>query len=430
MKKFFIISLVFAYLYHGMLFAKNLDKKPIKQQVIPTILISIDGFAEHYLKTYQPKNILKLAETGVKAKAMIPVFPSKTFPNHISIATGNYPAVHGVIHNSFYNRDFAQLYKLGNGKKDPKWLNSPTLWSIAEDNGIKTGIYFWPESEVNTLKNKPSYVKPYKHSTPNKKRFNQIIDWLNLPEEERPSLLMAYFSTVDSAGHDFGTDTNNVQQAISTIDRLLGEFLNDLKTKVNYEVNIVLVSDHGMTNISADTIKYDYLFKDLEGFDDIRVVDGQTQLYVYLPEADIEREESLVKLVKSRMSDVDKARVNVYNFSHYPKDWHFNERSSVMPNVVLESLPPYVFGKSARALAPYAAKKERRKKGATHGFHPKHTSELNAIFIANGPSFKEGLVINSFQNIYVFPLLLTVLGIDIPEDVNANTNILLPILNQ
>ncbi len=394
----------------------DLNAKTLKKSITPTILISIDGFANHYLETYQPKNILKLAEGGVKAKSLIPVFPSKTFPNHISIVTGNYPATHGVIHNKFYNRDLDKQYKLGLGKEDPNWLRSATLWSIAEKNDIKTGIYFWPESEINTTKNKPTYVKPYIHNTPNKKRFNKIIDWLTLPENERPSLVLGYFSTIDTAGHDYGIASEEVKQTITDLDLLLGEFLDDLAKKVDYDVNIILVSDHGMTDISQNTIQYSHLFKGIDGVKDIRVVNGQTQLFVYLPEDDALKEKALVNTIKSKLSTAEKQQVSVYDFENYPEAWHFNTRSSVMPNLILEVLPPYVFGKP------------REKGVATHGYDPKMTSELNAIFIANGPSFKKGLVIEPFKNIYVFPMMLSLLGLETPAGTDADQNILLPIL--
>jgi len=421
MKNFVLVSIACTLIIFGCSSAKDTNKElvnkvSVKETIIPTILISIDGFANHYLQTYQPKNILKLAEGGVKAKSLIPVFPSKTFPNHISIVTGNYPATHGVIHNKFYNRDLDKQYKLGLGKEDPNWLRSSTLWSIAEQNNIKTGIYFWPESEANISKNKPTYVKPYKHNTPNKKRFNEMINWLTLPEDKRPSLVLGYFSTIDTAGHDFGIGSQEVKQAITDLDLLLGEFLDDLANKVNYDVNIILVSDHGMTDISQNTIQYSYLFEGIDGVKDIRVINGQTQLFVYLPEDDATKEKALVNTIKSKLSTEDKQQVSVYDFENFPKAWHFNTRSSVMPNLVLEVLPPYVFGKP------------RGKAGATHGYDPKMTSELNAIFIANGPSFKKGIEIEAFENIHVFPMMLSLLGMEVPEGTDADQNVLLPIL--
>lgn len=414
MKKLFIASIVGIVLIISFLFITDSNKQTTKtSQITPTILLSIDGFANDYLQRFKPKNILKLAKSGVQAKSLIPVFPSKTFPNHISMVTGNYPATHGVIHNSFYNRALDKNYKLGLGKEDPNWLRSSTLWSLAEKNGLKTGIYFWPESEINTTQYKPTYVKPYKHNTPNKERFNQIVEWLKMPVDERPSLVLGYFSVIDSAGHDYGTRSQELKEAIAELDDLLGQFIDNLKQNLDYEVNIVLVSDHGMTDISPKTILYDHLF---EGLEDIRVVDGQTQLFVYLPEEDQTKETDLVNTIQSRLTASKKASINVYDFENYPKHWHFNDRSSVMPNLVLEVLPPYVFGKP------------REKGNATHGYDPKFTSELNAIFIANGPNFKEDLVIEPFENIYVFPMILSLLGLDVPQNINANKNVLLPIL--
>ncbi|WP_077342044.1 ectonucleotide pyrophosphatase/phosphodiesterase [Pseudocolwellia agarivorans] len=415
MKNLFLVSIVCALIFIGYLFVTDSHKTPIKHSFTPTILLSIDGFSNDYLQRFKPKNILMLAEGGVKAKSLTPVFPSKTFPNHISIVTGNYPATHGVIHNSFYNRALDKNYKLGLGKEDPNWLRSPTLWSIAEQNEIKTAIYFWPESEINTTEYKPTYVKPYKHNTPNEQRFNQIVEWLKMPVNERPSLVLGYFSTIDSAGHDYGTSSQELKKAIDELDYLLGQFITNLKHNLDYEVNIVLVSDHGMTNISPKTILYNHLF---EGMGDVRIVDGQTQLFIYLPEVDKTKEATLVSTIKSRLTPLEKASVNVYDFVNYPKHWHFNTRSSVMPNVVLEVLPPYVFGKP------------REKGNATHGYNPKLTSELDAIFIANGPSFKKGLIIEPFENIYVFPMMLSLLGLELPENNDADKNILLPIFEE
>jgi len=401
------------------------NDKITSEKVTPTILISIDGFANDYLEKYKPKNLLKLANQGVRAKALRSVFPSKTFPNHISIVTGNYPSTHGVIHNSFYNRALQKNYKLGRGKEDFNWLKSTPLWSVAEKNNVKTAIYFWPESEVNSKYFKPSYVKPYKHNTPNATRFNQIVEWLKLPENERPSLVLGYFSTIDSIGHDHGTASVELKKAIAQFDQLLGQFLERLNTELDTGVNIVLVSDHGMTNISPKTIHYEHLFEDV---DNARVVDGQTQLFVYLPNSEMLNEESIANRIKSKLTPQEQAKVNVYGFDNYPKHWHFNARSPVMPNIVIEALPPYVFGKKKTALPPYDSGKQKKLGNATHGYDPRFTSQLNAIFIANGPSFKKQLTIEPIENIHIFPMLLSLFDIEPPLNIDANKEVLLHII--
>src|SRR5215212_4924383 len=74
-----------------------LAQKPIKDLKPTVILISLDGFRYDYLEKYNPPTLNKLAKEGVRAKWMMPSFPTKTFPNHYTIVTGLYPAHHGIV---------------------------------------------------------------------------------------------------------------------------------------------------------------------------------------------------------------------------------------------------------------------------------------------------------------------------------------------
>jgi predicted AlkP superfamily pyrophosphatase or phosphodiesterase len=57
------------------------------------IMISTDGFRYDYAKKYNAENLLKYSNEGVQAKAMIPSYPSITFPNHWTLITGLYPLI-------------------------------------------------------------------------------------------------------------------------------------------------------------------------------------------------------------------------------------------------------------------------------------------------------------------------------------------------
>jgi len=377
----------------------------------PTVLLSVDGFAHHYLQEYQPKHIISLTKSGVVANALIPVFPTKTFPNHLSIVTGNYPQNHGLVHNSFFNRQLNQRYKLGIGKFNNKWVTSSTLWTIAEKNNIKTAIYFWPESELSLNEYSPSYNLPYVHNTPNKARFDQIIEWLKLSERNRPELILGYFSTIDSAGHNFGIHSDELSKAISTFDDLLGVFLQRVKRELPFDINLVLVSDHGMTDISEQRISYFHLF---DGVDTVQVVNGQTQLYVYLEDPMMENEVSI--MINENIRAREKDYIKVHKFEEFPQSWHFNSRSPVMPNIIIEAVPPFTFGTP------------KEKGRATHGYDPKLSNELSAIFIANGPSFKNNVSIESFENIHILPMILSLYDIETPKNIDGNKNVLYPIL--
>lgn len=381
----------------------------------PLVLLSIDGFSNNYLTKYKPKNILALAQQGVIANALLPVFPSKTFPNHLSIITGVYPAQHGIIHNKFYNRSLNKLYSLGAGKFDSDWINSKPIWTIAEQNNIKTAIYFWPESEAIIDNTKVSYLMPYNDDTPNEKRFDTIIDWLKISDVDRPKLILGYFSTIDNAGHRYGPNSSQVKNAIYNLDQLIGKFIEKLEKEINEPINLIIVSDHGMVPIDKDkTIDWQYYLNENE---QVKVVNSETQLLIY---ADSDKNlvgirEQLAEMAKSKGS----LNYNVFESGNYPSHWHFNTPSPAIPNIILNAIAPYTFSSNKRHF-----------NAATHGFDPKNMRDLDAIFIANGPSFKEGITIGEFENIHIFPLLLSMLNIAIPQEINGDLTVLNPILNK
>src|SRR6201996_3207939 len=69
---------------------KNTSNSAEQQQKPYVIMISSDGFRYDYAEKYQAMNLLRLSARGVRAASMIPSFPSVTFPNHYTLATGLY----------------------------------------------------------------------------------------------------------------------------------------------------------------------------------------------------------------------------------------------------------------------------------------------------------------------------------------------------
>lgn len=78
----------------------------------PIILISLDGFRNDYLENTHCPNLRDLADSGVRAKWMVPSFPTKTFPNHYTIVTGLYPENHGIVSNTMYDPEFDAVFGL------------------------------------------------------------------------------------------------------------------------------------------------------------------------------------------------------------------------------------------------------------------------------------------------------------------------------
>ncbi|MGL1956879.1 MAG: alkaline phosphatase family protein [Colwellia sp.] len=392
------------------------------------ILISIDGFAYDYLAKFQPKNILKLAEQGVSAK-LLPVYPSKTFPNHLSIITGVYPAKHGIVQNNFYHRGLKAFYKKGAGKKNSAWLTALPLWSIAEQQNVKTAIYFWPESEAITNTSPPSYNFPYNKNTSSRARFDQLIDWLKLPDKQRPQLLISYFSLVDTAGHHFNINSPQLKKSIEKIDNLLGEFIKRLKQEILQDVDIILVSDHGMTAIDSKSpiTKNSVLGAELERKISSEIdseqaaimVNGQTQLYFYLSEEMTTEDRSSILALLKKQQALQKNKYQIYSKETFPKHWHFEHSSLTVPDIIADANPPYIF------------ENDKYKKDltvGTHGFDAKDNKDLTALFIASGPSFHRNKTIPAFENIHIFPLISQLLGLDKTYVIDGEFSVLSPTL--
>lgn len=368
---------------------------------VPVVLISIDGFAHHYLEKFQPKNLKALASTGVQAGGMLPVFPSKTFPNHISIVTGVYPANHGIIHNKFYHRKLKQNYKLGAGMYDSTWLTAEPIWTKAEKAGMNTAVYFWPESQAKVDGVLPSKVLTYKHNTANEIRINKVFEWLTIEGEERPNFIATYFSIVDETGHMYGRNSLEVKQSIKRIDDLIGKFKTKLE-QADIKVNLIIVSDHGMTEATErHTIEWKPLVSE---FNNINVVNGQTQLYIYENNTD-----TLSLLKESIAAKASNNNYEVFLASEYPEHWHFNGNNDVVPDLIVNALPPYTFIDETSHVGK-----------ATHGYDPTSTDDLLALFIANGPNITVGKLIDKFENIHVYSLIEHLLGL--PESKNRDAN--------
>jgi len=183
--------------------------KPITDLQPTVILISLDGFRYDYLSRYRPANLNALANEGVRAKWMVPSFPSKTFPNHYTIATGLYPQNHGIVENNIYDPVFKAVFTLADRKEveNSRWWLGEPIWVTAEKQGQRSASVFYPGTEGEIAGTRPSFWRKYDEDTSNDARVDTILSWLDLPRAQRPTFLALYFSDPDDAGHAFGVLT-------------------------------------------------------------------------------------------------------------------------------------------------------------------------------------------------------------------------------
>ena len=361
------------------------------------ILISFDAFRWDYLNRGISPNLEKVKETGVSALSLRPVFPSKTFPNHISIITGMYPPHHGIISNNFYDafsEGDSKWYKMKDTSttQDPSWYLGEAFWETAERQGIKTASYFWPGNNLHSKYRRPTYVESYEYGRPNEPRIQQVIKWLQLPQTERPHFITLYFQDTDDAGHDYGPDSPEVNKAVKVLDSLAGllfKRLNDINMRDS--VNVIFVSDHGMTEISPDRV---INVEKIVGKHKARFFDDGPFMIVQPENGDtLEVFNALKKNEKN---------YKVYMRDQLPSYFHYNDNPFIAPIILVADLGwSLVAGENTTWL--------EHSKG-NHGYD-NNQLDMQGIFLAEGPNFKQGYRTGTLWNIDIYPLLCKIFNI-------------------
>ncbi len=406
-----------------MFLALCLQAQDTIQQVIPgrtnspeqvdkpyVILISADGFRYNFADEFDAENLKRLRTSGVAAHSMIPSFPSLTFPNHYTLATGLYPAHHGIVNNYFYDENKAGLYRMSNrgNVRDSSWYGGTPIWVLAEEHHMVSANFFWVGSEAPIKGIYPTYFYYYTDKIPIDRRIEVVKQWLTLPKEKRPHLICFYLPEVDHAAHQFGPDAPETGEAVKFVDEAIGK-MTAMTDSLSLPVNYIFVSDHGMTQV--DTIHSIQLPKDLDTSRFIiPVSDALLQLYAK-NKADVLP--TYTKL-KAEAKDFD-----VYLTTDMPAQWHYSksdDRYNRLGDIILIPHLPLVFNIAGRRVSP-----------GKHGFDPA-LMDMRATFYAWGPAFKSGKEISDFENIHVYPLIAQLLGLTYTEEIDGKLEVLRRIL--
>ncbi|MDX1740701.1 MAG: ectonucleotide pyrophosphatase/phosphodiesterase, partial [Rhodothermales bacterium] len=359
------------------------------------LLISLDGVGWDYLDRFEPPNLIALAENGVRAEGLKPVFPTKTFPNHFTIVTGLYPEDHGIVSNNMYDPDRRAYFRPSDSSAvtDPVWWQGEPIWVTAENQGRVAATYFWPGSEAPIEGVLPSYYVPFDQDVPPVERANQVLRWLDLPIDRRPAFISLYFGHTDRAGHRYGVDDPRTAESVREIDGVLGQLFAGLRTRGLFEhINIIVVSDHGMTDLSPDRVIFldDYL-----GPDDAEVIDWSPVLAL--------RPKSLsLDSLFRRLSDAH-PNLAVYRREELPSRLHYSDHPRIAPLIGIAD-EGWSIGRRSRF-------DERYYQGANHGYDNALES-MQGILVAHGPAFERGKRIPSVENIHLYELMADILGVE------------------
>lgn len=368
------------------------------------LLISFDGFRYDYLDRNITPNLEKFSNEGVRALSLRPCFPTVTFSNHYSIITGMHPENHGIIDNYFLNKETGEKYRLGDtiSMRESKWYIGEAFWETAKKNGIKTACFFWPGSEVTDVNRQPNYFKKYQQDFPLRARIDTIVAWFSLPRNLRPHFITLYYHTTDSYGHDYGTNSPEINFAIKQLDSLVF-YLEQKIISINMQdsINIIILSDHGMQDLASDKFinldeiigEYKFVMFNSKSFATIYAKDNCDEIYQ--------------KLVENQNY------YSVYKKDEIPSYFNYSNNKNIPDILVVSDLGwSLVTNKTLKDIT------EGRTKG-NHGYQ-KDEITMHGIFIAKGPAFKNNFKTGTLWNIDIYTLLCKIFNIKIGHKIDGD----------
>ena len=364
------------------------------------ILVSIDGWRWDYLDRYDAPTVARLAADGVRADGLIPQFPSKTFPNHYTIVTGLRLANHGIISNNMRAADVPGEFAMSNRDvlADSRWWGGEPIWNTLEQQGGIASAMFWPGSEAAINGRHATYWMAYDDDMSQSDRVGKILEWLKLPDDRRPTFLTLYYAEVDTSGHRYGPASEEVRAAIRDVDASLGQLVAGVRDlRLDDRVHYVLVSDHGMSEVTPDRA---IVLDDYVDVAEADIVDWSPVLGLSPKDRNVDRMYAALKDKHPRLAVYRRDQLPaVYGLTGHPR----------LPAIIGIADDGWQIV-SRRDTERWREPGSRGGTGGQHGYDVRLRS-MHGLFIAAGPRIRNGARVAAFENIHVYEFMCALLGI-------------------
>uniref|UniRef100_H3CII5 Ectonucleotide pyrophosphatase/phosphodiesterase 2 n=1 Tax=Tetraodon nigroviridis TaxID=99883 RepID=H3CII5_TETNG len=363
----------------------------------PLIMVSVDGFRASYLKKGPSviPNIHKLRTTcGTSAPYMRPVYPSKTFPNLYTLATGLYPESHGIVGNTMHDPVFNATFSLRTREKlNHRWWGGQPIWITAEEQGVRAGTFFWP-----------CEPPPVLQVIPLERRILTILKWLHLPDAERPYVYAVHSEQPDTFGHRLGPLSSELDNPLRELDNVIGQLMNGLKQMHLHRcVNVIVVGDHGMEEAHCDWTEF--LSNYPVNIEEISLIPGSLgRIRAREPRSSTSQvlQQHHLHLLQCKRPG---QHFRPYLKQHLPKRLHYANNRRIEDVQLLMDRKWHIARK--------APEKPRSRCGffGDHGFDNMLGSMRQTIFMGHGPSFKFKTSVPEFENIELYNVMCDLLGL-------------------
>lgn len=386
----FLISVLFTLLLPGVALAENNNT---------VILLSWDGMRHDFLDRGNFPALKRMETNGIRAGRLTPVSLSNTFPGHVSLATGAPPEVHGIVDNVFLDKQKG-LYAYSS---DADWIRAEPIWITAERQGVKAATYFWVGSETDWNGQSASYrMAPFDGGRAESEKVDKMIEWLDLPEDERPRLIMSYWQGADTVAHTRGPDHDAVEKIIAEQDIELARLMKALDDRDLWSTTtLIIVSDHGMTRVT-ESVEFETALE--EANLDVTVTGGGSGQHIHL--SNPEDKDAVLTVLKGL------PHLNIHQSDEIPGGMRAEDRTG---EIVVTTVPPYTLSRADTFLskALVMLSPVLGWQAGTHGFDPA-LDDMGGIFLAMGNGVTKGKQIEDVHQLEVAPTVAKLLGIEPP----------------
>jgi predicted AlkP superfamily pyrophosphatase or phosphodiesterase len=411
------------------------------------VIVSVDGLASYYLN--DPKANLPtlrgLAAEGAVATRMKASLPSMTWPNHTTLVTGVSPGRHGVIGNTYWDRQQEKSFKL---VTDPIFnkdeiVKVPTLYDLAHEAGLKTAAFVWPASRGATMLD---WTVPdifpndlfQKYSTPSLLKefraagipYEQQEKWcktdkgrerdvmytqmlIHTIKEHRPNLALLHLVELDHVEHATGPRSPEAYATAQFEDERVKEIRAALEKYFPQRATLIITSDHGFIAVrqkiqpnvklrQAGLLKVDngkISERRIFAFDQ----GGSSFIYV----TDSAHRTELIKQVAKLLRGIEGIDQIILPGDYKKNGLALPQDDPRMPDVVLTARNGFAF--SDNATGDVVVTPVSEKITGAHGHNPL-LPDMFASFIAWGQGIRTGAVTKQINNLDVAPTAAALLG--------------------
>ena len=376
------------------------------------VVISLDAVSSKDIQIMKGlPNISKLMKKGALIQNVETIYPSLTYPAHVSIITGKYPVNHGITNNIVLN------FK----DENPNWnwygnkIKGETLFGLAKKNGLTTASVVWPV----TGKMKIDYNMNKKFGSLRKGTKEPYLDnFVTACAKEtikkyKPNLTMVHLIDVDSHRHDYGYESLEALEALKRHDIRVGEIIQCLKEAGIYEnTTLILLGDHSAID-THKVIRLNSAFRE-EGL--IELKDGKLKsfkaiarecggsCYIYLDNKNKEDEKKCLEILKKLKEEG--ALEYILN-----KEEAIKAGANDQCDFMVEATRGYYFSNEYEGKVIEETKdiKNKHTYKAVHGYSPRK-KDYGTFFLAFGRGIKSGVVLEEGKLINHGPTLGRILG--------------------